>query len=439
MTSSLYLNVGCGKVKIPGFVNIDREPGGDIQCDVTQGLPYSDNSVDGIYSGNFIERLKQSEIISFFRECRRVLKPGGRVRIATQDLDTIISQYMENKWRQPWLKKYGYDWIQNRAEYINISLREWGHSWVVNEEELTRLANWAGLENPCRTNINESIDSRLSNLETRTESTLIMEYSKSVPSSIDEPLVSIVIPAYRADFLAPCLASAISQTYKKIEILVLDDSKSDEVRRITQDFILRDSRVTYIKNQEPLGEAANLTKGIQLANGELIKPLYDDDFILPDTVKRLLVAFRSTPDARLAVVRRKPIDENGELLHGVQMPQITSESSRLRGTDIINHLLTTGVNFLGEPTCMLFNRRDALAINEQNVMSLFGYLCEGAGDVCLAIHLLSRGDLAYVDGYLARFRIHSNQTTQQKNLYTIGMNTWKYLREQGVRLGLVRP
>ncbi|MCX8086716.1 MAG: glycosyltransferase [Rhodocyclaceae bacterium] len=436
MTQKCYLNIGCGKVKLPGFVNIDLEPGADVQCDVTQGLPYEDASVDGIYSEHFIEHLSQKDIIAFLRECRRVLKPGGRVRIATPDLDEVVREYFENDWRQPWLEKYGYQWIRNRAEYLNISLREWGHQWLVNEEELSRLANLAGLANPTRCALNVSDDPRLAGLETRAESTLIMEFSKRVDTIVGDPLVSIIIPAFRADFFTACLESALAQTHRNIEILVLDDSPSDAIEKITAEYQRRDPRILYRRNTPPLGEPDNLTQGIRLARGEFIKPLYDDDLLEPNAIERLLNALRAAPDARLAAARRLPIDSSGKTLdEGGLAPPLSRHDARIRGTHVIRQILSSGDNSLGEPTAMLFRRTDALAINEPNVMSLFGYLCFGVGDICLALHLLSRGDLAYVASPLVRFRIHPGQTQRQPDFRQRALQSWAYLRYHAERLG----
>lgn len=436
MKTSTYLNIGCGKVKLPGFVNIDREPGGDIQCDVTKGLPYADNTVDGIYSEHFIEHLSQPEIIAFLRECRRVLKSGARVRVATPDLDELVRQYAEQDWRSPWLDEYGYQWIQNRAEYLNVSLREWGHAWVVNEEELGRLGLLAGLSLPLRCALGESQDARLCKLETRKESTLILEFSKHEDYVPAEPLVSIIIPAYRPDFLDACLESAISQAYRKLEILVLDDSPGYEVEKITQRFAELDARITYVRNSPPLGEPDNLTKGIRLAQGDFIKPLYDDDILEPDAVKLLMGAFHAVPDARLAAGQRSPIDAAQLLGEAMLGPPLAVSSGRLRGTEVIGQILSRGSNNLGEPTCMMFRRKDALGIAERNVMTLFGRLCYGAGDVALALHLLSRGDLAYVAQPIAQFRVHSGQTQRQDGFREPALLTWSYLRKQASRLGL---
>lgn len=73
------LNLGCGSTPKEGFINIDSRalPGVDLVRDVLRGLPFDDNSVDSIYSENFLEHLPQSECIWMMNEMHRVLKPGG--------------------------------------------------------------------------------------------------------------------------------------------------------------------------------------------------------------------------------------------------------------------------------------------------------------------------------------------------------------------------
>lgn len=440
MSAPFYINIGCGKAKLPGFVNIDLEPGGDIQCDVTKGLPYADATVDGIYSEHFIEHLSQRDIVAFLRECRRVLKPGGRVRIATPDLGEIVRQYANNDWRQPWLRQYGYDWVYNRAEYLNVNLREWGHQWLVDEDELSRLANLAGLEKAQRCSLGESTDVRLGNLETRPESTLIMEYFRRVDVISVDPLVSIVIPAFRPDFFAACLESAAAQTHRNTEVLILDDSLSDTIGKIAGEYLRCDSRISYLRNIPPVGEPDNLTRGIRLARGEFIKPLYDDDVLEPDAITRLLDAFRAAPEARLAIGKRSHINENGKHHNSLGLSAALAKSNRkISGVRVVEKILASGKNWIGEPTCMMFRRTDALLIDEPNVMALFGKTCMGFGDVCLGLHLLSRGELAYVAEAVAKIRVHRGQTQAQSGIRDLALQSRLYLREQGRRLGFAVP
>ena len=76
------LNIGCGSQHRDGFINIDGRPliGVDIVRDVLRGLPFDDDSVDEIYSENFLEHLPQGECIWMMNEMHRIMKPGGMAK-----------------------------------------------------------------------------------------------------------------------------------------------------------------------------------------------------------------------------------------------------------------------------------------------------------------------------------------------------------------------
>lgn len=434
MGGKIYLNITYGlSNKLPGFININSEPSADVQWDVTQGLPFKDSSIDGIYSERFVEHLSQQQIFAFLRECRRVLRPGGVLRLVTSDLAEIIRQYENDNWRQSLLDDEGFSWIRTKAEYVNVLLKE---RWIVDEEEWIRVASWVGLEDSMRCVPGKSRDEYLVEVNFHGTSSLIMEFQRRIDVVSDNPLVSIIIPAFRSDFFSVCLDSAIRQTYRNIEILVLDDSPGFEIEEITRQFMVHDVRILYWRNDPPLKESCNLQRGIKLARGEFIKPLYDDDLLENDAVERLLKIYREIPDARLAAGRRIPIDEAGDPLDERLLGEpLSSVDGRLRGERVIGHVLYTGTNSIGEPTCMMFRRSDALAIDESLIMNLFDRPCWGMGDICLALHLLSKGDLAYIAEPIARFRIHGGQSQRQEGFLELALPTWDYVRQQAVRLG----
>lgn len=82
----VYLNLGCGLQKIQGWINVDAyavcDPDVCHDLDVTP-WPWKDESVDGIYAAHVFEHLK--EWWPAFRECARVLKPGGKLEIRVPD------------------------------------------------------------------------------------------------------------------------------------------------------------------------------------------------------------------------------------------------------------------------------------------------------------------------------------------------------------------
>jgi predicted SAM-dependent methyltransferase len=181
---TLKLNIGCGTDYKRGWINIDNNSDDninklDINWDLRNPLPFSDNSVDFIFNEHFIEHLTVEDGQIAIRDLMRVLKPGGVMRIATPDLEVTVNKYMNIPLdKDPTVKKYKMDFIKTRAERINIGFRWWGHKWIYDWEELERRLREAGCEKPVRCKLRKSKHSQLKNLETREESTLIAEITK---------------------------------------------------------------------------------------------------------------------------------------------------------------------------------------------------------------------------------------------------------------------
>lgn len=176
----IKLHVGCGDVYFDGWVNIDKSSkAADKKCDLRKGLPYKDNSVTFIYSEHFIEHVTAEQGLRILRDFYRVLRPGGILRIATPDLDYLVEKYISPSWKdQDWLETYNYQWIQTRAEMLNICFMEWGHQYLYNEEELERRLREVGFGKISRQEWNVSICAELANRETRKDSKLILEAEK---------------------------------------------------------------------------------------------------------------------------------------------------------------------------------------------------------------------------------------------------------------------
>ncbi|MHA1279612.1 MAG: class I SAM-dependent methyltransferase [Candidatus Helarchaeota archaeon] len=177
---AMNLHIGCGEVYFDGWVNIDKDSEkADKKHDARKRLPYKDNSVDFIYNEHFIEHITVEDAIKILIDFYRVLKPEGVLRIATPDLDYLIEKYISPSWKnQDWIETYGYQWIQTRAEMLNLCFREWGHQYLYNAEELERRLKQAGFEKIYRQKWNESKYTELANRETREDSKLIFEAVK---------------------------------------------------------------------------------------------------------------------------------------------------------------------------------------------------------------------------------------------------------------------
>jgi SAM-dependent methyltransferase len=91
------VNLGCGSRFHPDWVNADIAPQNPsvMQCDLSRRLPFPDNDFDVVYHSNVLEHIRRDDASAFMRECFRVLKPGGILRVAVPDLERICRLYLE--------------------------------------------------------------------------------------------------------------------------------------------------------------------------------------------------------------------------------------------------------------------------------------------------------------------------------------------------------
>lgn len=89
------LNWGCGDHVAPGWINSDVKPGGhvDLVADIREGLPLESGSVDYAVSVHALPEFPYPELVPVLEELRRVLAPGGTLRLALPDLDRGIDAY----------------------------------------------------------------------------------------------------------------------------------------------------------------------------------------------------------------------------------------------------------------------------------------------------------------------------------------------------------
>jgi len=189
----MKLHLGCGLHAPDGWINIDgsftfrvakwpvlralvaklsprsalngRVPRNILIHDVRKPLPMADHSVSAIYSSNMLEHLYLNDARRLLKECHRVLKPSGVLRIVVPDLAVIIRAYCmgqsgEENTPADLLNKqlgmYGFEPVKHPLLRLYYNLRNSDHKFLYDEGALTHYFNEAGFSDVSRCTMFES-------------------------------------------------------------------------------------------------------------------------------------------------------------------------------------------------------------------------------------------------------------------------------------------
>lgn len=127
------------------------------------------------------------------------------------------------------------------------------------------------------------------------------------------PTISVIVPIYKVEkYVKKCVDSIINQTWKNLEIILVDDGSPDCCPEICDEYAELDDRIIVI-HQKNHGLSAARNAGIDIASGEYIGFVDSDDFIAPNMYEQLYTALDSA-HAQLAICDFAYIDEDGTIL-----------------------------------------------------------------------------------------------------------------------------
>ena len=133
------LHVGCGKVALDDWVNIDLQPllSADLTLDVTRSLPFRD--VDCIFAEHFLEHLHVDAALQFLRSAHDALREQGWIRLSTPNLDWVWANLYQEMGSSP-----GSVRRMTMALHANRAFYGWQHRFLWNRELLARALHAAG-------------------------------------------------------------------------------------------------------------------------------------------------------------------------------------------------------------------------------------------------------------------------------------------------------
>lgn len=177
----MKLHLGCGHVKFSGWVNVDLDPSvrPDVVADLGGVLPFRDGVAECIHSEDFVDQLELDDAYVLLRDCHRLLRAGGVMRLLTPDLEKLLRLYCggDAGLLDMWRDSVGLPLsVGTLGEVVNRAMRLGGHTFLYDQETLERVLSDCGFS-AVRVDYNQSGVPALRGLDLRKpDETLAMYY-----------------------------------------------------------------------------------------------------------------------------------------------------------------------------------------------------------------------------------------------------------------------
>lgn len=212
-----------------------------------------------------------------------------------------------------------------------------------------------------------------------------------------KPLVSVIMTAKNFErFVDEAIASIMNQTYKNLELVVVDDASTDKTADIIRGWEKKDGRVVAIFNTESILPSRARNKAAQIARGKYLAILDSDDVALPERLSTQVDYMETHPELAAIGSHAEIIDVNGKHL---------SEKRKSKNITDIRYAMVLQNQFIHSSVMMRKGVFDRLG----------GYRSEYdfAEDYDIFSRILETGDMSNVDAVLIRFRASSGGVTTQ--------------------------
>lgn len=207
------------------------------------------------------------------------------------------------------------------------------------------------------------------------------------------PKISVIMPAYNAEkYIGAAIRSILGQSFGDFEFIILNDCSADRTEDVIRSF--DDPRIVYLKNEQNLGVAATLNRGLAVAGGEYIARMDADDISYPERFRKQARYLDAHPEVAVLGSNLECFNDDGVICTGWSV----SEPRQMK----VDMFFSCG---LAHPGVMM--RRDV-------IQALGGYDPEfnGLEDYELWCRVLEQHDITTLPDILLRYRIHGGQVTR---------------------------
>lgn len=232
-------------------------------------------------------------------------------------------------------------------------------------------------------------------------------------------LVSVGIPTYNnPEGLHRTLTLITGQTYKKIEVIVSDNcSPGDKIQKLVQEFIKKDQRIRYYRQEENKGPLPNFRFVLEKATGDYFMWASDDDLWEPDFISELIGLLESTPSAVLSMCRSTKIDYNDVPL---KLGPLYSTTTNMTRAERLRYFAQRDTSWLFYGLYRIETPRSASAILEDK------RLLRCAGDVLFLRKCIDSGDLVFSEKLLFHKRQSPPDSSNNQD-FTSFSEIWRML------------
>lgn len=220
-------------------------------------------------------------------------------------------------------------------------------------------------------------------------------------------LVSVCLASYNSGgYLEAAVKSVVDQTYENWELIIVDDCSTDNTQEVVAGVASRlgDPRIRFVSNPVRLGMVANWNHAVELANGQFIKVLGQDDILKPDCLAVQVAKMQQYPEVTVVTCARQVVGPTGK---PILVRRCFPHEGIYDGLKTIRRCVLAGVNTIGEPVSVLF-RASTLGTRELFEVSILYFL-----DLDCWLRLLAYGDLYFIAEPKTLFRIHPAAATRK--------------------------
>ncbi len=292
---------------------------GRFTCCDGSNIPLRDSIFDVLILPEIIEHV--NDPIPILKEAKRLCKSGSRVIITVPNENLIPDADHKIIFTKNSLAKLAYEIFDSEVFFIDEIPSQWLGIYVTNNKK-------------------QMVNNDVTTDTVHDELNRFFSVINNEPIDMSEK-VSVIIPTYnREKYIISSLESVLNQTHRNIEVIVVNDGSTDSTEKLLGPYF---TKIKYIK-QENAGKSAAINKGLDIATGDFIWVMDDDDIAHPMKLEMQIRVFKKNPHVGLISSEMIVLDgdNNDRVISYLESPSTDNKNK-------IFNLLLQGNIFYGPP------------------------------------------------------------------------------------------